>query len=101
MSFTDPAVSVCFFVTIDGQEFGAFTSCDGLGMEVAIEKREEGGNNDFIHHLPGRVSYSNVKLTRPITTESALVARWMSAMSSDIMRHTATIVAMTLDGTPV
>ena len=38
------AVAVAFKVTIDGQNLGFFTACDGLGCEIAIEQKEEGGN---------------------------------------------------------
>ncbi|HKE97450.1 MAG TPA: phage tail protein, partial [Actinomycetes bacterium] len=54
----DPAVTVCFTVEIDGKDLGAFTGCEGLGMEVVVEQREEGGNNGFVHQLPGRMKYS-------------------------------------------
>ena len=58
------AVAVAFKVTIDGQSLGFFTACDGLGCEITIEQKEEGGNLAFIHQLPGRVKFTNVKLTR-------------------------------------
>ena len=64
---TDPAVSVCFVVAIDGHDLGPFNSCEGLGCEVVIEQREEGGNNGFVWQLPSRLKYSNVKLSRPLT----------------------------------
>ena len=41
----DPAVSVCFAVKIDNNDLGTFISCEGLGVEVVLEQREEGGNN--------------------------------------------------------
>ena len=31
---TDPAVSVCFAVTVDERKLGTFNSCEGLGCEV-------------------------------------------------------------------
>ena len=45
---TDPAVSVCFTVRIDDDDLGWFNTCEGLGLEVVIEQREEGGNNGFV-----------------------------------------------------
>ena len=51
---TEPAVTVCFEVSIDGDKLGAFSSCDGLGCEVVMEQREEGGNNTFVWQLPTR-----------------------------------------------
>jgi phage tail-like protein len=95
----DPAVSVCFKVKIDAHDLGAFTGCEGLGCEVTLEQREEGGNNGFVHQLPGRIKYSNVKLTRAVTTDGTrLVAQWFAKMAKHgIERTTAHIVAMTAD----
>ena len=36
MADDDPAVSVCFSVTIGNKELGTFISCEGLGVEVVI-----------------------------------------------------------------
>jgi len=101
MSMTDPAITVCFTVTVDGIDLGTFTTCDGLGCEVTLEAREEGGNNGFIYQLPGRMKFTNVKLTRPVNSDSAQIASWMSSMVGSIQRRTAQIQAMTADGTVV
>ncbi|MDQ4097470.1 MAG: phage tail protein [Actinomycetota bacterium] len=98
---SDPAVSVCFSVKIDDHDLGAFTACDGLGCEVVIEQREEGGNQRFVHQLPGRLKFPNVKLTRPINKDTEKVAKWFARMSGPVARTGAEIVAMTLDGTKV
>ena len=93
----DPAVSVCFSVTIDDNEIGAFNTCEGLGLEVVIEQREEGGNNGFVWQLPTRVKYSNVKLSRPVCRDSAKLTAWLCSFASGVRRQTATITAMTGD----
>ncbi|MGW6709952.1 phage tail protein [Streptomyces sp. NPDC054956] len=97
----DPAVSVCFMVEIDNISLGSFNSCEGLGCEVVMEQREEGGNNGYVWQLPTRIKYSNIKLTRPVTRDTELVTRWLSGMLGGIPRKTAHISAMTLDGTVV
>lgn len=98
---SDPAVSVAFSITVDGHDLGAFTQCDGLGCEVKITERIEGGNNQFIHKLPGRISYTNIKLTRPINSDSEKVARWFADMATGVKRTAAQIVAKTHDGEDV
>lgn len=95
---TDPAVTVNFGVRIDGHDLGSFTKCDGLSVEVEVETCAEGGNNRFVHQLPGRVKYSNITLTRPINSDSQKVAQWFAAMQTPIQRTGASITAMTLDG---
>lgn len=84
MSMTDPAISVCFTVSVDGIDLGTFTTCDGLGCEVTLEAREEGGNNGFVYQLPGRMKFTNVKLSRPVNSDSAQIAAWMSSMVGSI-----------------
>jgi phage tail-like protein len=101
MTVTDPAVAVCFSVTIDGIDLGSFTACEGLGCEVAVETHEEGGNNGFVYQLPGRLKFTNVKFTRPVNEDSRKVAIWLASMATGPVRHTATIGAMRLDGTMV
>jgi phage tail-like protein len=95
---SDPAVTVCFSVVVDGHDLGAFMTCDGLGVEVEIKSVEEGGNNGFIHQLGGRMKYTNVKLSRPINLDSPKVASWISGMNGTVKRTTAHIVAMTAEG---
>jgi phage tail-like protein len=99
----DPAVTICFAVTIDNSSYdlGLFNSCDGLGCEVTVEQRQEGGNNGFTYVLPGPIKYTNVKFTRPINADSAKVAAWMASCGPGMQRCTAVIQALTLDGTVV
>ena len=98
---SDPALSVCFAVTIDQHDLGAFMTCEGLSVEVTVEQREEGGNNLYVHQLPGRIKYTNVKLTRPVNAESAKVRDWLASMSNGVTRTTAEITALSSDGQKV
>jgi phage tail-like protein len=95
------AVSLYFQVTVDSYPLGAFTACEGLAMEVVVEQREEGGNNGFVHMIPGRIKYSNIKLTRPLNQDSALISKWFASMNGMVKRGTASIVAKNHDATPV
>ncbi len=93
----DRAVSVCFTVRIDDDDLGYFNSCDGLGCEVVIEQREEGGNNGFVWQLPTRVKYSNIKLSRPVGEDSAKLTAWLAGFATGVTRQTATIQALRAD----
>jgi phage tail-like protein len=101
MTDTDEAVAVCFVVSIDDDNLGSFNSCDGLGCEVVMEQREEGGSNGVVWQLPTRMKYSNVKLSRPVTSASAGILRYFTEMTSGVKRRTATIEARTQEGTVV
>lgn len=95
----EATASVYFTVAIDRyHELGAFTACDGLGVEVQIEQREEGGNNQFVHQLPGGMRYSNVKLTRVLNKDSTKIGEWFASMNGGVQRATAEIVALSPDG---
>ncbi|MFB9371581.1 phage tail protein [Kitasatospora sp. NPDC001664] len=98
MADEDPAVSVCFIVEIDDFSLGAFNSCEGLGCEVVMEQREEGGNNGYVWQLPSRIKYSTIRLSRPVTRDTEKVTRWIAGMMSGVTRKTGQISAMTADG---
>jgi phage tail-like protein len=89
----DPAVALRFEVRIDSQELGAFTSCEGLSAEYEIEEYQEGGQNRFVHQLPGRLKYPHVKLTRPVDADSSALAAWFSSLQETVQRQSAQITA--------
>jgi phage tail-like protein len=95
----DPAVSVCFALSVGAEDskLGVFNTCEGLGLEVVIEQREEGGNNGFVWQLPTRIKYPNIKLSRAVGKDSAKLTAWLCSFANGVDRQTATISAMTLD----
>ncbi|WP_349536603.1 phage tail protein [Rhodococcus rhodochrous] len=94
----DVAVTVRFGVTVDNNSLGTFNSCEGLGFEIVMEQREEGGNNGLVWQLPSRIKYSNVKLTRPIGSDSYALTTWMAKAVRSFEPTTAVIQAMTAEG---
>src|SRR4051794_20346044 len=94
----DTALSVMFKVSLDDQDLGEFASCEGLGCEVVLETREEGGNNGYVWQLPTRLKYPNIKLTRPLGRDTEKIAKWLSSLQTGYQRKTGTIVAMRADG---
>jgi phage tail-like protein len=66
-----------------------------------MEQREEGGSNGMVWQLPSRIKYSNVKLSRPVTKDSAKITQWFAGMAAGVKRKTATIEARTLEGTVI
>jgi len=101
MADQDPAVSVCFVVKLDSTDLGAWNSCEGLGCEVVIEQREEGGNNGFVWQLPTRIKYPNIKLSRPLTNHTKAIAAWFTQAAQsggNAKKITGMIEARTGDG---
>ena len=74
-----PAVSLRFDVQIDGVDLGLFTELEGLEAEYEVEEYIEGGQNGFVHMLPVRRKYQNIKLTRAIDNQSGRLAAWFSS----------------------
>ena len=91
----DPAISVLFHLSVDALSAGWWNSFEGLGMETAVEQREEGGNNLWVHQLPTRLKFTNVKLSRPINKDSQQIAVWfMSIVKACNRNTTASITAV-------
>lgn len=91
------ATSVFFRLTIGGNDLGAFHTCSGLGAEVEIESYPEGGNNGFAWQLPGRITWSNITLTRPVTADTTKIARWLSEIIQRVEPKDGEIVALKPD----
>ncbi|MGP2442451.1 phage tail protein [Streptomyces sp. JW3] len=97
----DPGSTIWFSLSIDGQSLGYWNGCEGLSSQVEVEQRQEGGNNGFVWQLPTRVTFSNVRLTRPLTPDTTKVAKWISSVQTGIKRPTGTIVARRADGSEI
>src|SRR5215472_4862092 len=92
----ETALSPRFTVHIDGIDLGTWTKCEGLSVEHEVFEYQEGGFNDYVHRLPGRRKYQNIKLTRPLDSTSQNVVRWVSQMVSRVERKQGEITV--LDG---
>jgi phage tail-like protein len=98
----DPALGMRFTVTIDGHSsLGNWSKCEGLTVEYDVHEYNEGGLNGFVHRLPGRAKYQNIKLTRPIDGTSAAVAGWVASVQAVGQRVTAQIAVLDPEGSPV
>jgi phage tail-like protein len=49
-----------------------FSEISGLGSETEVIEFREGGQNDVVHKIPGRLKYPDIVLKRGITTDSSL-----------------------------
>ena len=57
---------------------------------------QEGGNNDFVHRLPGGLHYPNLVLSRGLTREDALL-KWFYATHTQAERKEITLTLKTAD----
>jgi phage tail-like protein len=63
-------------------EIGAFTEVAGLTVEVDVVEIKEGGQNHFMHKLPGITKWPNIVLKRGITDSDNLF-EWFAKTSGD------------------
>jgi phage tail-like protein len=74
--------SSTFLVEVDGVEIGRFMEITGLEVSIDVEEVNEGGENSFVHKLPGRMSWPNLVLKRGITQNDALL-KWLNKSSGE------------------
>jgi phage tail-like protein len=100
---SDPANTFRFNVVIDGTDLGEFTSLDGLTAEYEVRSYQEGGENGFVHQLPGRLKYGNIKLTRPVDVRTNPLGTWFRLLAKGVgtRRYTATVVTYNDNRQPV
>lgn len=68
----DPLQSFRFNVEYKGILAGQFTECEGLSLEREVISHKEGGVNDYVHQLPGRVTQQKVMLRRGYISDQGL-----------------------------
>jgi len=98
---SEPGLSLRFTVEIDGQDLGNWSKCEGLAVEYDVHEYQEGGNNSFVHRLPGRAKYQNIKLTRPVDSSTRSVVAWLASVQARVTPATAAITVLDTDGKPV
>ena len=58
----EPILGFSFAITIGDEVKGWFTECNGLGLEREVKPQPEGGVNDYVHQLPGRIKHNKITL---------------------------------------
>lgn len=64
---------------------GCFQEVSGLQAERTFEEVEEGGENRFLHRLPGRVKYSHLILKRGIVAKGTALSDWFDLWLADTL----------------
>ena len=74
----------------DIDTIGYFSMCQGLELSFDVYEYAEGGNNDFVHRLPGTIHYPNLMLSRGLTNEDALL-KWFWDTHTEAKRKEITL----------
>ncbi|MHB1555438.1 MAG: phage tail protein [Acidimicrobiales bacterium] len=94
-----------FLFEVDGESIGLFGEVSGLEVNVDSVTYAEGGENGYVHKLPGRLTWPNIVLRRGITNSDALFA-WVNKTAGPkfesnhdkLERATAAITLIADDG---
>jgi phage tail-like protein len=88
-----------FEVTVDNHKLGAWSKCEGLGVDFKPKPYTALGNNAYAHQLPGPATYPNIKLTRACTKDTSQeVATWLNSMLHPERRKKGTATIILYDG---
>ncbi len=102
----DPFMAFNFVVEIEGLILGGFSEVTGLQVETEVQDYREGGQNEFVHKLPGPARYpQNLVLKRGLTgglTGGSTLWLWHQAIiRGDIDRRNGTIYLLNRRGLPI
>ena len=99
---SDPALSLTYKCTIDGIiSLGTWTKIEGLGYAYDVTEYREGGVNGYIHKIVGPLKYENVRLSRPVDSDSEMIGLWLAANLIKIIPQTMSISALDSKGDEV
>ncbi len=87
---------------------GGFRKVSGIGVELETEDVVEGGQNQYVHKLPGRLRWQNLEFERGVVFVDTLYA-WLQSCSGNnladlgnmVVRGAGAITMFTADGIPL
>jgi phage tail-like protein len=97
----DPYMAFNFAIEIEGLLSGNFSEASGLEGSVEVEPYQEGGVNDFIHHLPRQATYPNLVLTHGLSDLNSLWNWYYNVTQGIIERKNGTIALLNKQLIPV
>lgn len=97
----DPYTAFNFVVEIEGLIIGGFSEVSGLQVETAVHDYQEGGQNGYVHKLPGPARYpSNLVLKRGLTDIETFWSWHQDVVAGRIRRRNGTIFLLDSQGSP-
>jgi phage tail-like protein len=78
----DLSVANRFVFEVDGVEIGVFSEVTGLQATVETFEFREGGQNGFVHKVPGRMTWPHLVFRRGITKNDPLLD-WLSKTAGE------------------
>ncbi|WP_027666488.1 phage tail protein [Rhizobium leguminosarum] len=83
----DPFPGFRFLLELNSIPVGGFSECSGLDLELEVEEYAEGGENRFVHKLPGRRKQSDLVLKRGLS--GIELWKWFNDQKAGAVRTTS------------
>jgi phage tail-like protein len=104
----EPPIANRFLFEVEDVEIGVFREVRGLELTIETVPVVEGGQNGFVHKLPGRMTWPNIVFKRGLMQSDALFS-WVKKTSgsgfakndNQLERQWAAIVAIDSIGIPL
>ncbi len=97
----DPYAAFNFQVEIEGLVIGGFSEVSGLQVETVVEDYQEGGQNQYVHKLPGPARYPSNLILKGGLTDIETFWRWhQNVIAGTVERRNGTIYLLERQGQP-
>ncbi len=97
--FNDPYRVYNFKLLIQGVAEAHFTACSNIAIRIHSIPYREGGLQQVVHQIPGRVEYADVELRYGLTSSSELWRWFMCAVEGKVERKHVSIAMLNSEGT--
>ena len=86
-----------FVIEIGGERVAAFTECTLPDLEIEIQEQKEGGQNTYVHMLPGPRKAGRVTLSRGLDKKSKLMKWYFDVLNGKVKQATKPISIILFD----
>lgn len=86
-----------FVIEIGGKRMAAFTECTLPTLEIETTEVQEGGQNNYVHMLPGPRKSGRVTLKRGFSAEKELMKWYQNVLQGKVKEATKSISIILFD----
>ena len=97
-TFIDPYRNYNWRLDIQGVTEAHFTECSSVGIRIQALQFREGGLQQVVHQLPGRVEYADMVLRYGLTASTELWTWFMTGVQGRVERKNVSIILLDADG---
>jgi phage tail-like protein len=95
----DVFVGCRFYLQIEGINKAVFAEISGLQVETEVFEYAEGGNNGYIHRLPGPIRIGNITLKRGLAGSDELFKWYLRIINGKLdERHNLSVLIYSPSG---